>query len=176
METLPDKAARRTVPMGMDLHDLMNSLQRASNLDLLRLSFAIDHLLQSPPRILAVRERLHVGQEVDYWSQRENRIQRGRIVKFKPDRLLILAENPPQQWWVPYAAIQLEPNLAPLPEPPKQLGRSDFARGDTVSFEGRDLIQQLGTIVRLNQKTATVSCDGHEWRVSFPLLRHVVDL
>lgn len=173
---LPDEAARRTVPMGMDLHDLMNSLQRASSLDLLRLSFAIDHLLQSPTRILAVRERLHVGQEVDYWSQRENRIRHGRIIKFKPDRLLILAESPSQQWWVPYAAIQLDPNHAPLPEPPRRLARSDFAVGDTVSFEGRDLIQQLGAIVRLNQKTATVSCDGHQWRVSFSLLRHVVEL
>jgi hypothetical protein len=26
------------------------------------------------------------------------------------------------------------------------------------------------------KKFATVSCDGHEWRVSFALLRHVVDL
>lgn len=176
MEMLPEEAVRRTVPMGMDLHDLMTSLQRASNLDLLRLSFAIDHLLQSPTRILAVRERLHVGQEVEYWSQRENRIQHGRIVKFKLNRLLILAENPPQQWWVPYAAIQLDPNHAPLPEPPRRMSRSDFVVGDTVSFEGRDLIQQLGAIVRLNQKTATVSCDGHEWRVSFALLRHVVGL
>ncbi len=56
------------------------------------------------------------------------------------------------------------------------MGRADFALGETVSFEGRDLIQNLGTIVRLNQKTATVSCDGHQWRVSYALLRHVVDL
>jgi hypothetical protein len=60
--------------------------------------------------------------------------------------------------------------------PPKAPGREEFARGDTVSFEGRDLIQRVGTIVRLNQKTATVSCDGLEWRVSFALLRHVIDL
>ena len=58
----------------------------------------------------------------------------------------------------------------------RQLSRSDFALGNTVSFEGRDFIEHLGTIVRLNQKTATVSCDDHEWRVPFSLLRHVVDL
>jgi hypothetical protein len=45
-----------------------------------------------------------------------------------------------------------------------------------VSFEGRDLLQHVGQVVRLNQKTATVSCDGQEWRVSFALLRHVVDI
>lgn len=160
----------------MDLHDLMSSLRQASSLDLLRLTTAIDHLLHSPTRILAVRQRLHLGQEVDFWNVRDNRMQHGRITKFKPDQLLILTANPSQYWWAPYAAILLNPNHAPLPQPPRQLGRADFALGDTVSFEARDLIQRLGSIVRLNQKTATVSCDGHEWRVSFALLRHVVDL
>ena len=160
----------------MDLHDLMSSLQQASDLDLLRLQAAIDHLLQSPTRILAVRQRLHVGQEVHFWNMRDNRMQQGRITKFKSDQLLILAEDPAQYWWVSYAAILLDPEQAPLPETARPLTRSDFALGDTVSFEGRDLIQRLGSIVRLNQKTATVSCDGHQWRVSFALLHHVVDL
>ncbi len=160
----------------MDLHDLMSSLQQASDLDLLRLSTAIDHLLFSPTRILAVRQRLHLGQEVDFWNVRDNRMQHGRITKFKSDQLLILTEDPSHYWWAPYAAIQLDLSQAPLTQPPKPLGRADFALGDTVSFEGRDLIQRLGSIVRANQKTATVSCDGHEWRVSYALLRHVVDL
>ena len=103
-------------------------------------------------------------------------MRHGRITKFKPDQLLILTDDPAQYWWVSYAAIQPDPNDAPLTEPPGKMGRADFAPGDTVSFEGRDLIQNLGIIIRLNQKTATVSCDGHEWRVSFALLRHVVDL
>ena len=160
----------------LDLRELMHSLQQASDLDLLRLQSAIDHLLQNPTRILAVRQRLHVGQEVHYWNLRDNRMQHGRITNFKSDQLLILAEKPPQYWWVPYAAIQLDPRQAPLAEPPRPLERGDFALGDTVSFEGHDLIQRLGSIVRLNQKTATVSCDGHEWRVSFALLRHVIDV
>ncbi len=176
MEMPPKEAAIRTARTGMDLHDLMNELRQAPDLDLLRLRTAIDHLLQSPTRILAVRQRLHVGQEVLFWNLRDNRVQQGRITKFKSDQLLILAENPPQYWWVSYAAIQPDPSQPPLPEPPRPLGRADFALGDTVSFEGRDLIQRVGSIVRLNQKTATVSCDSQEWRVSFALLRHVVDL
>jgi len=160
----------------MDLHDLMSSLQQASDLDLLRLQTAIDHLLHSPTRILAVRQRLHVGQEVHFWNLRDNRVQHGRITRFKSDQFLILAENPAQYWWVSYAAIQPDPSQAAIPVTSKQMERADFALGDTVSFEGRDLIQRLGSIVRMNQKTATVSCDGHEWRVSFALLRHVVNL
>lgn len=171
-----DRCAKPTVHTSMDLHGLMSSLQQASDLDLLRLQTAIDHLLQSPRRILAVRQRLHVGQDVHFWNLRDNRMQHGRITKFKSNQLLILAENPAQYWWVSYAAIQLDPGQAPLPQTARPLERSDFALGDAVSFEGRDLIARLGSIVRVNQKTATVSCDGHEWRVSFALLRHVVDL
>ena len=160
----------------MDLHEVMSSLQQATDIDLLRLGAAIDHLLQSPSRILAVRQHLHLGQEVQFWNVRLNRMHHGRITKFKPEEVLILTEAPGQYWWVPYAAIQLDPNQAPPPPAPKAPGREAFARGNTVSFEGRDLNQRVGTIVRLNQKTATVSCDGLEWRVSFALLRHVIDL
>src|SRR5450759_5192494 len=105
----------------MDLHDLMSSLQQASDLDLLRLRTAIDHLLYSPTRILAVRQHLHVGQEVHFWNLRDNRMQHGRITKFKSDQLLIPAENPPQYWWVPYAALQPDPSQAPLPLPLRPL-------------------------------------------------------
>ena len=160
----------------MDLHEVMSSLQRATDIDLLRLSAAINQLLQSPSRILAIRQHLHIGQVVQFWSVRLNRMQQGRISRFKPDEVLFLTESPTEYWWAPYAAIQLDPNQPPPPPAPKVPGREEFARGETVSFEGRDLIQRVGTIVRLNQKTATVSCDGLEWRVSFALLRHVIDL
>jgi hypothetical protein len=36
---------------------------------------------------------------------------------------------------------------------------------------------QVGTIVRINQRTATVdACDGGSWRVGSSLLRHVIDI
>ena len=91
-----------STPPELDVRELMNALQHACDLDLLRLRTAIDHLLQSPARMLAVRQHLHVGQEVHFWNQRDNRMQHGRITKFKSDQLLILAENPAQYWWVPY--------------------------------------------------------------------------
>jgi hypothetical protein len=160
----------------MDLHEVMNSLQHASDLDLLRLRTAIDHLLQQPARILAVRQRLHVGQEVDFWNRREDRMRHARIVQFKPDQLLVQTDDPAQLWWVSYAALQLDQSQAPASRPAMTLQRSDFSAGDAVSFTGRDLIEHVGTIVRVNQKTATVSCDSYEWRVPFTLLRRVVDI
>ena len=105
----------------LDLRELMNSLRHACDLDLLRLRTAIDHLLHNPTRILAVRQRLHVGQDVDFWNLRDNQKQHGRITRFKPDQLLILAENPSRHWWVSYAAVLLNPGQAPSAPPPSSL-------------------------------------------------------
>ncbi|MDP3761053.1 MAG: hypothetical protein Q8R01_11120 [Ramlibacter sp.] len=46
-----------------------------------------------------------------------------------------------------------------------------------MAFEDRYLNTQLGTVVRINQRTATIDTgNGHSWRVGFALLRHVVDI
>ena len=160
----------------MDLHEVMTSLQRASDLDLLRLRTAIDHLLQQPARILAIRQQLHVGQVVDYLNPSLNRMRQGRAIQFKPDGVLIQDDGLAKCLWLPYASIQVDPTSAPKSAPTPLQNRHAFAIGDTVSFEGRDLIQRFGTIERINQKTATLSCDGQSWRVAFALLHHVVDL
>jgi hypothetical protein len=160
----------------VELHDLMSSLQKAADLDLLRLRTAIDHLLQQPARIIAIRQHLHLGQEVNYLNMRENQLQHGRILEFKPDQVLVQSDDSSKYGWIPYAAIRIDAASMPRAEPPTRLDRHAVAVGDTVSFEGRDLIAHFGTIERLNQKTATVSCDGQPWRVSYALLRPVIDL
>jgi len=47
-----------------------------------------------------------------------------------------------------------------------------------VGFTDKHLRERIGTIVRLNQKTASISCSdtvGH-WRVSYSLLRRIVEI
>jgi len=160
----------------MDLKDLMTGLQRLPDVELLRLHAAIEQLLFSPGRILAVRQRLHLGQAVTFWNVRDNRAERGSMIRFKTDQVLVHVEHSSRQLWMPYAAILLDPDAATPEPPPKPLRRSDFAIGDTVSFDGRDLIARFGRITRLNTKTATIDCTGQSWRVSYALLRHIIDV
>lgn len=163
-----------------DWHDLMSTLaSQASDLELLQLRTALDHLLLQPNRIMAVRRHLHVGQEVGYFDVRDSKIHRGRVIEFKPDQLLVQSLRDQKYRWTQYAAVQVDPATMPAqqPPPPKvQLARrEDFVAGDSVSFEGRDLIRKFGTIERINQKTASILCeDGLQWRVSFGLLQRVV--
>ena len=71
----------------------------------------------------------------------------------------------------PAQAVAPEPPAAPRPT------RNDFRCGEKVAFEDKYLQTVVGTIVRINSRTATIDPgDGTHWRVGFALLRHVVDV
>ena len=75
-----------------------------------------------------------------------------------------------REWTLPYAAIE-----SPLAG--AQPGREDLRCGEKVFFEDRSMQIQIGSIVRINQRTATVkTADGPGWRVPLRLLRYVVDI
>ena len=61
--------------MKQDCHDRMATLAaRASDLELLQLRTALDHLMHQPTRTMAIRRHLHVGQLVDYLGVRANQL------------------------------------------------------------------------------------------------------
>jgi hypothetical protein len=112
----------------------------------------------------------------------------GKIVAMRDRDLTVDDANEHARWTaVPYAAIDLQatadgsdlveivdtPKVAPKRRIPT---REDFKVGDSASFVDRHQQARVGRIVRLNQKTATLECDKGEWRVSYGLLQHLVDL
>ncbi|SPJ16828.1 hypothetical protein SBBP2_2180007 [Burkholderiales bacterium] len=58
----------------------------------------------------------------------------------------------------------------------KRITRDNFRVGDTVSLNDSNYLTRFGKIVRLNQNAATVDCDNVQWRVSYGMLQHVVDV
>ena len=66
--------------------------------------------------------------------------------------------------------------LAYCDRPPEIAGRNDFRIGSRVSFTDQNLQHRVGLVVRINQRTATIDCDGQTWRVAFGLRRHLVDV
>ncbi|MDD5334155.1 MAG: hypothetical protein PHS32_10440 [Rhodoferax sp.] len=164
----------------MDWHNLMSTLAtQATDLELLQLQTAVEHLLMQPSRMIAIRQQLHVGQTVQYLDVRDNRMHAAKVIEFKPDQLMVHASHDAKYKWIRYAAVALDPSAKAAQSQPKEVlpRREDFVVGDTVSFEGRDLIRKFGKISRINQKTASIVCeDGHEWRVSFALLQRVMNV
>jgi hypothetical protein len=163
---------------------LLEALQHASNLQLFQLNSVIERMLGDPKRILQVRKELHMGQTVRFMDWRDGRMRTGKIIAMKDTQLTVHEDGARSSWTVPYTAV--EPPVpsaarpaAAAPEPPSapRAGRNDFRCGEKVAFEDKHLNTTVGTIVRINQRTATIDPgDGVSWRVGFALLRHVVDV
>ena len=163
------------------------ALQQASMVELFALSTLIDRLMADPARSAQIRLRLHLGQAVRFadWRDPQMPMRAAKVVALAKDHVSVLEDGANRQWNLPYAAVEpptgaASPTQAAPPPPPHPAGRAqraDFRSGDKVVFEDRLLQPQFGTIVRSNRQTATVHTDdGKAWRVSFPLLRRIVDV
>jgi hypothetical protein len=162
---------------------LLELLQQASNLHLFQLNSVIERMLADPRRIVQVRKELHMGQTVRFMDWRDGQMRVGTIVAMKDTQLTIQEQATRSAWTVPYTAVEPpapgtpRPAVAPEPTPAPRAGRNDFRCGEKVALEDKHLNTVVGTIVRINQRTASVDPgDGTTWRVGFALLRHVVDI
>jgi hypothetical protein len=162
---------------------LLEVLQHASNLHLFQLNSVIERMLADPRRIVQVRKDLHMGQTVRFMDWRDSRMRTGKIIAMKDTQLSVHEDGTHSSWTVPYTAVEpptpgaAKPAAAPEPQHVPRAGRNDFRCGEKVAFEDKHLNTVVGTIVRINQRTASIDPgDGTTWRVGFSLLRHVVDI
>jgi len=159
---------------------LVDALSRASSLELFQLSAIIERMLADPRRIIAVRTNMHLGQTVRFLDYRDGQMRRGRVVALKDTQVTLHEDGTRCEWKLPYAAIEPPAPTAapsqPQPAPPRP-ARNDFRCGEKVAFEDKYLNTVVGTIVRINQRTATIDTgDGTSWRVGFGLLRHILNI
>jgi hypothetical protein len=164
---------------------VIDALNRASSLELFQLSTIIERPLADPRRILALRVNLHLGQTVRFLDWRDGQMRSATVVALKHTQVTLHEQGTRREWKLPYAAIEPPPASAASADrpadapvqPPSRPSRQDFRCGEKVAFEDRYLQTLVGTIVRINQRTATIDTgDGQSWRVGFALLRHLVDV
>ena len=163
---------------------LIDALNRASSLELFQLSTIIERLLADPRRIIAVRTNMNLGQTVRFLDWRDGQMRNGKVVAMKDTQVTLHEEGTRREWKLPYAAVEpplatAQPTAAAAPPkpPPLKASRNDFRGGEKVSFDDKYLQPQVGTVVRINQRTATVDTgNGQSWRVPFHMLRHVLDI
>jgi hypothetical protein len=166
---------------------LIEDLPMASSAELYQLSWVIEQLLADPRRIVRARAELHTGQPVQYLHWDDGKMRAARVVAMKDRRVTVFDEASRTHFTLPYAAIVTTPSSGPdngaeasvpvKPTPPPEIAsRADFRVGNRVSFTDQNLHHRVGLIVRINQRTATLDCDGQTWRVGFGLLRPLVDI
>jgi len=164
---------------------VLDALQNASSLELFQLSTLIERLLADPRRIIAVRKDMNLGQTVRFVDWRDGSLREGKVVAMRDTQVTLQDLRERKEWKLPYAAIEPplpDPETRPqavAPEPPAapRPTRNDFRCGEKVAFEDKYLQTVVGTIVRINSRTATIDPgDGTQWRVGFGLLRHILDV
>lgn len=155
----------------------MQAIARATSFDLYRLQSAINRLLDDPQRIMEVKRRIHPGDDIEYFDPAGNRVVQARLLKFQRTRVLVQNRDDHQEWSIPYCALNIHKAKTTITETvPAGLGRNQVAVGDTVGFCDLDGKERYGQVIRLNQKTVTLDCNGHKWRVAYSLLFQVLDL
>lgn len=164
---------------------MLDLLSQASNRQLLMLQGAIERMLADPRRIIEIRRHLHLGQTVLFLDWQRGVMLKGRVIALHERQIELQELTARRQWKLPYTAVELidgqpgQPQAAPEAPPAAapRPSRNDFRCGEKVAFEDKYLQTVVGTIVRINQRTATVDPgDGTTWRVGFALLRPVVDI
>jgi len=146
--------------------------------------------LADPLRIVQFRAQLHTGRQVQYLSWTDGKLRTARVVGIHSVNVTLLDVGSNKAFKVHYAAILTDPTATPAdrgptsadddldkPAPPPEIAdRADFSVGNRVTCIDKNLHHRIGLIVRVNQYTATLDCDGQKWRVAFELLRHLVDV
>jgi FKBP-type peptidyl-prolyl cis-trans isomerase 2 len=136
-------------------------------------------------RIVEVLNKLNLGKSVRFMDRRNGQMRVGKVVAIKGDQVTVHEDGTRSQWRLSYAGIdpgeddeRVESELPTTNESMQHKpARADFCRGDKVSFTDKYLQPQVGTITRINQRTATVDCEGGAgWRVPFAMLHHVMDI
>jgi hypothetical protein len=161
----------------MNFSEVIQTLNQASAFDLYRLRAAIVRALDEPHWMQAVQSRLKVGQVVQFFDLRANRLKRGQVLEMRRKDIVLRDLEDDSRWTMSYAAINVDGADVQIREQKQQgLGRNEVALGDVVGFLDRDQQQRTGKIIRLNDKTVTLQCGPTQWRVAYSFLHRVLDV
>ncbi|MBF0161950.1 MAG: hypothetical protein HQL88_06655 [Magnetococcales bacterium] len=162
----------------MDYSEILHALQNASPFDLYRLRVGIDGLLSQPERLAPIQRRLRPGMEISYFSGRDNRQVDAVVEEVHRVSVYVRDKADGKQWSIPLYTVNLggvNTDIQPRRGETK-LDKNQLRVGESVGFHDRAHRERYGTILQLNQKTASLlTQDGMRWRVAYSLLFKVMD-
>lgn len=160
----------------MNYSEIVNALNNATGFDLFRIKVAIEKMLDDPVRILEVKKSLRKGQQIQYFEPNENTVVEAIILEFKRTRVLVKNIEDGARWIIPYYYVNIGMVDTGITKSSGRNGldRNEVKVGDRIGFVDRENNDRYGEVVRLNQKTVTLNCDGEKWRVSYSLLFKII--
>ncbi|MEO5347976.1 MAG: hypothetical protein H7834_16610 [Magnetococcus sp. YQC-9] len=162
----------------MDYSALLQALQTATLFDLYRLKIGIDGMLDQPERLAQVKRHLQPGMLISYFNGRKNRLADAEVIEVQRTNVLVLDKTDGQRWSIPLCAVNLagvDTDIHPR-QGQEWLDKTQLKVGDSIGYHDRQNREVYGTILQLNQKTATVlTSTGERWRVPYRLLFKIMD-
>ncbi|MBF0341693.1 MAG: hypothetical protein HQL95_12140 [Magnetococcales bacterium] len=162
----------------MDYSSILHELQNASLFDLYRLKVGIDGMLDQPERLAQIKQHLQPGMMISYFNGRKNRLADAEIMEVQRTNALVLDKTDGQRWTIPLYSVNLasvDTDVHPH-QGQNRLDKNQLKVGDSIGYRDRQNREVYGTILQLNQKTATVlTSTGERWRVSYSLLFKIMD-
>lgn len=160
----------------MDFTEVMQLLKNASPYDLYRIKVAIQNEIEKPEHIRVMRECFAIGDKVSYFDSDRNALIHATVLEKNPKKVLLKNLCDQQRWNIPYYMINLTGKVSDIHINHKERPtKNNFKVGDCVGFNN-DGEQCIGTIIKLNHKTASlVTRDNKRWRVGYGLLFKILD-
>lgn len=163
----------------MDYSEILHALQNASLFDLYRLQIGISGMLNQPERLMPIKQRLHTGMTISYFSSKENKLVEAVVEDVGRTRLGVKDKADGKRWGIPLYAVNLDgvnTDIHPR-QGHKRLDKNQLKVGESVGFHDRENRELYGKILQLNQKTASIlTQQGARWRVAYSLLFKVMDV
>ena len=159
----------------MNYSEILEELNNASLFELYRLEQAIRRSLEDPVRTIKIKDSLKVGQDIEYFDAKENRLIEARIVELKRTRALVKNRHDGKLWNIPFYLIDLDHADVAISSPTGKLDRNSLKVGDKVAFKDRKGNELFGEVIKLNPKTAGVLVGTTRWKVSYRLLSSIIE-
>jgi len=164
----------------MNIQTVFQELESASGFELFRLRVAIDKLLEDPERINALRKKLVVGMQLEYFNAEENRAIACELLEIKRTRASVREIDSGQRWTLPFHHLNLDHVATELVANNKKgMSKAELSIGSTVGFiSSKDNLEYIGRVGKLNPKRAVIliNKEGREvhWTVPYSMLFPVI--
>ncbi len=160
----------------MNIQAVFQELQSASDFELFRLKTAIDKLLEDPERINALREKMVIGMQLDYFDAKENHSIACELLEIKRTRATIREIATGKRWTLPFYYLNLDHITTELVANNKRgMSKAELHIGSTVGFiSSRNNQEYIGQVSKLNPKRVVLLVGNEKWNVPYQMLFPII--
>ena len=161
----------------MNIQQIFEALETASDFELFRLKSAIEKVLEDPDRVRALKAKMAVGMEVEYFCTERNYPVLCTILKVGRTRVEIIEKETGKGWSLPFYFLNLDHiDTELISNKAVGLSKAELSIGQTVGFiSSRDNQEYIGQVSKLNPKRVVVLVGNTAWTVPYSMLFPVLD-